>query len=259
MSQAVPREDEILTAEQVEADPARLRDPDAREKRRNRSGQGVGRTSPLITGRPRNKITENWVSYPRSMISSPAMRALSLSAIRAMHRLEEEHMSHGGAENGRLIVTHDQFIAWGIHKDSVSPAIRELVALGFVEVTEKGAAGNENYRRPARYRLTYVNDNGRSQPSHEWKSIKTIEDAESVAAVARAAKDQRAVAAGSKNKIPVPESRTVPVPESRTEARNHPVPETGTTRPVPESRTTIYTLPTREVVEADRTPDRLAA
>jgi hypothetical protein len=240
---------EILTAEEVEADPAMLRDPRAPERRRNRSGQGVSPASPIITGRPRNQITENWVSYPRSMISSPAMRALSLSAIRAMHRLEEEHMSHGGAENGRLIVTHDQFIAWGIHHNAVSPAIRELVALGFVEITEKGAAGNENHRRAARYRLTYVNDNGRSQPTHEWKAVKTAEAAEAIAAAARRAKDERAAAAGRrKNKIPVPETMTGTGTGNHDRSAKSPVTESGTTRPVPDTMTTIYTLPQREVV-----------
>jgi hypothetical protein len=240
---------EMLTAPEVEADPAMLRNPDVREKRRNRSGQGVSPGSPLVTGRPRNQIAENWVSYPRSMISSPAMRALSLSAIRAMHRLEEEHMDNGGAENGRLIVTHDQFIAWGIHRDSVSPAIRELVALGFVEITEKGAAGNENHRRAARYRLTYVNNSGRSQPSHEWKTIKTAEDADSIAAIARRAKDPRAAAAGRhKNKIPVTETMTGTGHGNHDRSAKSPVTETMTTRPVTETMTTIYTLPQREAV-----------
>jgi hypothetical protein len=242
---------EIVTAEEVEADPTVLRDPGAREKRRNRSGQGVSPSSPIVTGRPRNQITENWVSYPRSMISSPAMRVLSLSAIRVMHRLEEEHMAHAGAANGRLIVTHDQFIAWGIHKDSVSPAIREAAALGFVEITQTGAAGNEGYRRAARYRLTYVNDNARSQPTHEWKAIKTVEVAEAIAATARRAKDRRAVAAGCKNKIPVPESRTDTGPGKQDRSAESPVPETGTTRPDPETGTTFYSFPHREIVETN--------
>jgi hypothetical protein len=251
--------DEILTAEEVEADPAMLRDRRAPERRRNRSGQGVSPASPIVTGRPRTQIAENWVSYPRSMISSPAMRVLSLSAIRVMHRLEEEHMSHGGAENGRLIVTHDQFIAWGIQHNAVSPAIREAAALGFVEITQPGAAGNEGYRRAARYRLTYVNSTGRLQPTHEWKAIKTVEEAEAIAAAARRAKDERAAAAGRrKNKIPVPETVTSTGTENGYRSAESPVPETGTTRPPPETGTTIYIFPHREVVE-DSTDLRMAA
>jgi hypothetical protein len=245
--------DEILTAEEVDADPAMLRDPRAPERQHNRSGQGVGASNPIVTGRPRrSQLAEAWVSYPRSMISSPAMRVLSLSAIRVMHRLEEEHMAHGGAENGCLIVTHDQFIEWGIHKDSVSPGIREAVALGFVKITQPGAAGNEGYRRAARYLLTYVNSTGRLQPSHEWKAIKTVEEAEAIAAAARRAKDRRAVAAGSKNKIPVPETGTSTGPENRDRSSESPVPETGTTRPLPETGTTLYIFPARQVLDRER-------
>jgi len=69
----------------------------------------------------RNAIAESWVSYPLSMVESPALRTLSLSAIRVMRRLEAEHMHHGGAENGRLQVTYDQFVEFGIHRNSVAP------------------------------------------------------------------------------------------------------------------------------------------
>lgn len=129
--------------------------------------------------------------------------------------------------------------------DAVSPAIRELVALGFVEITEKGCAGNENQRRAARYRLTYVNNVGRSQPTHDWKEIKTMEAATGLAATARAAKDPRAAAAGrrGKNKIPVPETRTGTGPGNQDRNTKSPVLETRTTSLVPETRTTIYILP----------------
>jgi hypothetical protein len=91
--------------------------------------------------------------------------------------------------------------------------------------------GNENHRRAARYRLTYVNNSGRSQPSHEWKTIKTAEDADSVAAIARRAKDPRAAAAGRrKNKIPVAETMTGTGHENHDRSAKSPVTETMTTR-----------------------------
>ncbi len=144
------------------------------------------------------------------------MRVLSPTAIRVMHRLEIEHMHHGGAENGRLIVTHEQFIEWGISQNMVAPAIRELVALGFVEVTEKGCGGNERQRRANRFRLTYVNTKNREQPTHEWRKIETIEIAERLAGDARGEKDRRARDLGRlglralKNKIPVTETVSGP-------------------------------------------------
>jgi competence protein ComGC len=51
-------------------------------------------------------------------------------------------------------VTFDQFVKWQLDRKAIAPAIRELVALGFVEVTEKGCAGNENQRRAHRFRPT---------------------------------------------------------------------------------------------------------
>jgi hypothetical protein len=95
----------------------------------------------MATHKRRTPIGEGWVAYPLSMVESPAFRALGISAIRVMHRLEVEHMHHGGAENGRLQVTFDQFEEWGLDRKAIAPAIRELVALGFVEVTQRGCAG----------------------------------------------------------------------------------------------------------------------
>jgi hypothetical protein len=187
----------------------------------------------------RNAIAGGWVSYQRSMVASPALRVLSQGAVRVMHRLEDEHMAHGGAENGRLIVTHDQFVEWGVHHNAVAPAIRELVALGFVEITEKGCAGNENHRRATKYRLTYVNSKSREQPTHEWSRIMTIDEAERIATVARAAKDTRSVALGRrlKNKSPLPKTGSDTATENRYRNPKSPLPKTGSTavppKPVP--------------------------
>ena len=83
-------------------------------------------------------IAEQRISYTRDTVESPALLVLSRAAHLAMRGLEAEHMAHGGAENGKLIVTDAQFEEWGVHRDS---AIRELVALGFVKVTGGGHAG----------------------------------------------------------------------------------------------------------------------
>ena len=151
----------------------------------------------MAKSKSRNALAENWVSYPRSMLESPAFRVLGHTAIRVMHRIEVEHMAHGGAENGRLIVTYDQFEEYRVSRNSVGPAIRELVALGFLEITEKGIASNEN-GRPNRFRLTYVNVKSREQPTNEWRRVMTIEEADRLAKEARAEKDQRACALGSR-------------------------------------------------------------
>jgi len=188
-------------AAEIDAPPTVIRlseHPTKTLRSRRRAGQGHGPENQAATGKRRNKIAEAWISYPLSMIESPAMRALSLSAIRIMHRLEIEHMAHGGAENGRLVVTHDQLHAWGVGPNQISPAIHELVFLGFLEITRKGAAGNAQYRQAAQYRLTYVNNKNRAQPTHERRKIKTTEDAEQLAQAARLLRDARASAAGKR-------------------------------------------------------------
>jgi hypothetical protein len=197
----------------------------------------------------RSILAEQWIAYPREMITSPAMRVLSLSAIRVMRRIEEEHMAHGGADNGNLIVTFDQLVKWGVDRHCIAPAIRELVALGFLEITEPGCAGNENYRRAHRFRLTYVNTKRREQPTNEWNRIATIEDAQMLAKAARSEKDSRAVAKGrrganarAKKKIPVGETLTVTVRETLTDETNLQWGKPSLLGSVGETLTTIYNL-----------------
>jgi hypothetical protein len=89
------------------------------------------------------------------MIKSPAWSVLSLSARRVLDRIEIEHADHGGNDNGRLPVTYDDFERYGIHRHAIRAAIQETVALGFVEITERGRAGNREFRSPHKFRLTY--------------------------------------------------------------------------------------------------------
>jgi hypothetical protein len=121
------------------------------------------------------------------MLESPAYRALSLSAHRVMARLEIELAQHGGKaeENGKLPCTYEHFVEFGLHRHAIAPAIRELVALGFVEVSQRGCAGNAGYRQPALYRLTYRHWGSHKETTDEWRRIKTVEEAEAVAEQAR--------------------------------------------------------------------------
>jgi hypothetical protein len=96
---------------------------------------------------------------------------------------------------GKLPVTFDQFVEYGIHRHSIGPGLREVRALGFVEITEHGRAGNAEWRRPNLFRLTYRRV-GNARPTDEWRNIRTIEQAETIARAARQ----------KKNKSPVPVS-----------------------------------------------------
>lgn len=146
-----------------------------------------------MSRRRRNQIGEQFAPRTISMLESPAYRELSLSAHRVLARVEIEFAHHAGTDNGRLPVTYDNFEHYGVHRHAIAPAIRECVALGFLEITEPGRAGNADFRRPTQYRLTYRHTD-RASPTDEWRRIG---DALQAAALAGAAR---------KNRNPVPVS-----------------------------------------------------
>jgi hypothetical protein len=170
------------------------------------------------------------------MLESPAYRVLSLSAHRAMARLEVELAHHGGKpeENGRLPCTYEHFAEFGLHRDAIAPAIRELVALGFVEITQRGSAGNAGFRQPTLYRLTYRHWGSHKETTDEWRRIKTPQEAGAIADKARSPESRR----GSKNKSPPPKTMGGPTPENRTIHGGFPPPKTMGTVPPPKTMST---------------------
>jgi len=132
----------------------------------------------------RNSIAGQFAPHTIEMIKSPAWSVLSLSARRVLDRIEIERADHGGNDNGRLPVTYDDFERYGIHRHAIRAAIQETVALGFAEITERGRAGNAEFRSPHKFRLTYF-PVGRAPPTHEWQRIKTVEEAQALARAAR--------------------------------------------------------------------------
>src|SRR5262249_45886537 len=121
--------------------------------------------------RRKNAIGEQFAPRTIRMLESAAYRALSLSARRVLDRVEIELAHHGGFENGNLPVTFAQFEEYGIgNRRSIAAAIRECCALGFLEITLAGRAGNREFRRANLFRLTYRHLD-RAQPTHEWTRI----------------------------------------------------------------------------------------
>jgi hypothetical protein len=182
--------------------------------------------------RRRINIEGPWLPRSKELLESPAYRVLSRAAYQVLSRLEIEHLKHGGYENGKLPVTYDQFVEYGLHRHSIAPALRELDAVRLIEVTESGSSGNGEWRRPNKFRLTYLSV-GRADPTNEWRHIKTITEARSLIKAGR----HRQKPLRKKNKRPVPVSansqcRFLPIPD----AGNHhqelkfpsklPVPET---------------------------------
>jgi hypothetical protein len=129
----------------------------------------------------RTSIGGQFAPHTIAMLRSPAWRALGLSARRMLDRIEIELADHGGTDNGKLPVTYNDFVQYGIHRHSIRSAIREVVALGFVEITEPGRAGNAEWRKPNLFRLTYRNT--KYVPTDEWQKI-TEEQAERIARTA---------------------------------------------------------------------------
>ena len=127
------------------------------------------------------------------MLDSPAFRALSLSGHRVLARVEIEHGAHGGMDNGSLPVTFQDFETYGIDRHAIGPAIRECVALGFLEITQKGRSGNGDFRKANKFRITYIPRRGIAA-SNEWEAIQTDEQAKELA---KAAREIRPIAARS--------------------------------------------------------------
>jgi hypothetical protein len=142
-------------------------------------------------------IARQFAARPIEMLESPAMRVLSLGARRALDRIEIEYAHHGGADNGKLPVTYQDFEHFGLHPNGVAPAIRELAALGFIEITRKGYGGAAEMRAPSWYRLTYRaawNATRRDgDGTHEYLKIKTIEEGQAIAKRARGGVEPRNV------------------------------------------------------------------
>src|SRR3954468_6475690 len=86
-----------------------------------------------VAGPPKG---QPWVWHTAEMRASLAWRGRPIKLIRLMERLEMEHMAHAGKENGRLKVSYGQFVEWGIPRRFISPAIKEGVRLGFLEVEQ---------------------------------------------------------------------------------------------------------------------------
>jgi hypothetical protein len=65
-------------------------------------------------------------------------------------------------------------------------------------VTERGRGGNAEHRKPNLFLLTFAHgrESRASPPSHDWRRIETIEQAEQIAAAARANKNPDAVRYG---------------------------------------------------------------
>jgi hypothetical protein len=143
----------------------------------------------------RNSVAECFTSRPIELIASPALRVISRAAHLALLRIELELRSHAGQCNGKLIVTQQQFAKFGVHRNMIAPALRELNALGIIRITVRGRGGNAEHRQPNQFLLNYLCGavDAHEQITDSWGRFETMEEAEKVASAARKAKDKTKV------------------------------------------------------------------
>lgn len=116
------------------------------------------------------ELAWGWLTV--EMLTSDAWRALSGPAVMVLMRILVEHVSHGGGENGELIVTYDDFVAYDVRRGSIRPAIALLVKLGWIDVEAPGRFGCGIGRRAARYRLTWLPMRDGAPATNRWKSYR---------------------------------------------------------------------------------------
>jgi hypothetical protein len=83
----------------------------------------------------RNAITGQWSARLIDMQRSCAWRLLSRAAHQCLSRIEIELADHGGNDIDELPVTFNDFEEYGVNRHAIGPALAELEALGFIDIT----------------------------------------------------------------------------------------------------------------------------
>ena len=124
--------------------------------------------------KPRIRLREQFIPHLATMLTSDVFRSLRLADLRILQRLEIEHVSHGGKQNGDLRCTYTDFVKYGVRRASIPEGIRRLVHGGFLVVTAQGRQSYGDLRIPSRYRVTYLPtfaDGRWVEPTHEWRLL----------------------------------------------------------------------------------------
>jgi hypothetical protein len=122
----------------------------------------------------RIRLSEQFIPHLVTMLRSDVFRSLRLTDLRILQRLEIQHVSHGGKQNGDLTCTYTSFVEYGVRRASIPEGIRRLVRGGFLVVTEQGRQSYGDLRVPSRYRVTYLPtfaDGRWVEPTHDWRLL----------------------------------------------------------------------------------------
>ncbi len=124
---------------------------------------------------------EPWCWLTKAMFVSPAWQELirHRGALLVVLRVVLEHMEHAGENNGRLIVTYEDFVDYcGIGERHIPENIDIAEALGFL-IVHRGRKSKKDRRHPNRYGLTFYHlyeEFG----ANDWNRIKTTAQAQAI-------------------------------------------------------------------------------
>ena len=131
-----------------------------------------GRSSTVATPKAKqmNAPPGPFTWQSRDMLESPAWRALTINGRRFLDRLQIDHLSHAGIENGNLKATYRQLAEYGLHQSEALEAIEVAIALGFVRRT-----GLRLPKVATTYRLTWygriLDDGAVESSTNEWARL----------------------------------------------------------------------------------------
>lgn len=181
----------------------------------DRSRTARSKTYQLVRKHTKPPTDENgWQWFTTDLLASPAVRTLSSNALKALLRLAIENVAHGSLHNGKLIVTHEQFIDYGVTGEYVADAIDELEFKGLVRI-KRGRAGIGT-AHPNRYRLTFLGDHEGAAATKDWKRC-TMATAKMWSETVRKQMAEARSQVGRKKKSPLrtPEISPLRIPEIR--------------------------------------------
>jgi hypothetical protein len=133
---------------------------------------------------------QNWIWWTKEMYESVAFQELVRHRVAriVVDRVAYEHLRHSGRENGRLKITFNNFIAWGMSRSSVGDAVAIAQALGFIRLVKRGRASFGDLRYPSEYAVTWQTI-GSDIPTNPWRRIWSKEVAKAKIAAAMRERD----------------------------------------------------------------------
>ncbi|WP_333631690.1 hypothetical protein [Agrobacterium cavarae] len=186
-----------------------------RDKSRTAQGKTLSSvrkfTSPPRSGEADAGGSQRWQWLTIELLESAAFTTLSANASRAFFRIVIEHVSHAALENGQLVITHPQFVQYGVTGEYVADAIDELAYKGLIKI-QRGRAGS-GMAHPNRFTLTFVGDFEGAPPTNDWRNCSAAKCKQWAEVDRKRAAEKRGVV-GRKKKSPLREAEIPPLRDS---------------------------------------------